>query len=152
MTRRKLRLRSPTSTLSLFTLGIRFLHFRFRNNFHFHRTRSALSSFVRFVSPRFNTHLTYVRKISGNATLHNIFRMKSLKLLAALLSVSAIAAEDAANVSTVTVASPVSTRTHTNIVYVTESAGPNVNNCSASLCAPDNSKSQRPRLNLLQRD
>lgn len=54
------------------------------------------------------------------------------------MSAGAMAFNVAANVSTVIVASPVATITHTNVVFVTESAGPNVDTCLISTCATDN--------------
>lgn len=61
------------------------------------------------------------------------------------MSAGAMAFNVAANVSTVIVASPVATITHTNVVFVTESAGNNVDTCLSSTCATDNCEQLSPR-------
>lgn len=73
--------------------------------------------------------------------------MKPFKLLAALTSAAAMASQVVADVSTVIVASPITTRTHTNIVYVTATAGSAANTCSIAVCESENGKLQRPTLN-----
>lgn len=72
--------------------------------------------------------------------------MKAAKLIAALMPTLAVASNAAAQVSTTTVVNPVTTRTHTQIVFVTASAGPTVSTCLASFCGLNNGKSQMPQL------
>lgn len=66
--------------------------------------------------------------------------MKAGKLIAALMPTLAVASNAAAQVSTTTVVEPVSTRTHTNIVFVTASAGSSVSTCLVSFCGFNNGK------------
>lgn len=101
------------------------------------QTRFSKSS-VRYPSlVSLHTLQAYARPC-GCASPRYDHNMKSFKLLAALMSAGAMAFNVAANVSTIIVASPVATITHTNVVFVTESAGPNVDTCLSSTCAIDN--------------